>query len=87
MTIKISAQLIFPKDQRPEDYYGFTSKYYNFQGEPDAVLNAMITATLSFWEMTHNPALEDLSEVVEVITDHLNSIQGNLTRMIAGPVE
>lgn len=84
MTIKISANFILPKDQRPEGYVGMTQEYYNFTGETDKIICSVVGTTLAFWAGTHDVSPEDISEVVEKVTDELNRIQNGLTRQITG---
>ena len=84
MTIKISANFIFPKDQRPDVYHGMTQEHYTFKGETDKVIDNIVRTTLAFWAATHDASLEDMSEAVEKATDNLNAIQAGLERQIAG---
>lgn len=82
MTIKVSANIILPKNQRPKGYLGMTQEYYTFEGPTDEIIDGLVRTTLAFWAGTHEVSLEDMSEAVEKATDKLNAIQAGLTRQI-----
>jgi hypothetical protein len=84
MTIKVSASFILPKDQRGPDYRGMTQEHYTFEGQTDKIAGSIVRTVLAFWAGTHEVSLEDMSEVVEKVTDELNLIQTGLTKQIAG---
>jgi hypothetical protein len=84
MAMKVSANFILPKDQRPKDYLGMTQEQYTFEGKTENIIDGLVRTTLAFWAGTHDVSLEDMSEAVEKATDKLNAIQAGLEKQIAG---